>query len=503
MKNIQFFLLFVIATTCLFAQKGKNDWLVEVKLKNGTSFKGVARNAVFLEKQNYGGYVVLKNQNRKIVRDLSNKKERAIRSSMRNLGIRLWYVKNSPGYLYIPYGDVNKIVVIEKSYNARAKVVKKINEVAKDYRERQKERGEREEKKIVKQQKRIEEKQKVLEEPKLVLTKDEKEILEQFPPGSEWNEANRNRWHKRLNRARNNFSRTTGGTIAKNRFGGVTRPQRDFHKNFDFWKTTVAKDKKIKEQEEKEKLAQEQAEKEQNEQKKDTVQKDKNEALAKEDVSPPSSEKEVKEEKKEDPKESYSSVEEINHLLYGKNPQLQMRAIERLGEMKEKSAITALISIVENSDIREQRLAAMSSLGKIYTEEQEILLLFKKYLRSKSLEIRTVVMNSLFNTEEDLSPIKEIINFATLDSNKDIRYRAISIIEKQEFVESVKIVTDRLRDRDPKVKIVAIYTLTTLDKSEKMKKYLSRYRKFLKNKLKETDNSELIMWIEKTLERLK
>ena len=489
MKNIQILFIVIFGTMCLFAQEqqNKNDWLVEVKLKNGSSIKGVARNAVFLEKQSYGAYVVLKNQNRRIVEDLREKTQRSIRSSKRNLGIRLWYVKNSPGYLYIPYGDVKMIVVIQRGYDAREKVVKKLNEVAKDYRDVQVER--REKRQELAEQRKIEaEKQAERDriaaekrlEAELTLTPEEKGLLEEYPPNEKWNEEEYNSLRRQLNRARNNFSRTASGGIAKSFFGGVNGKERKFVKNFDTWKIAVEKTAKIKEAEEQAKLEEQEQGKEG---KKDDSEVAEN--SGEEQNKPPQEKKEkidyskvIKTEEK--PQEKYSSIQEINHLLYGNNPQLKIRAIERLGMMKEKNAIAALISVVEDSNSsREMETSALLSLGKIYSNEESIVSIFKRRLRSQSREIRNAVLDAMFITEEDLSPMRDIIEIATLDDNKDIRYRAIMLIEKQKFVESIDTIKDRLRDGNPKVKVAAIYTLLKLDADTRTRNSLQRYTKYL------------------------
>lgn len=511
MKNIQILFIVVFGTMCLFAQEqqSKNDWLVEVKLKNGSSIKGVARNAVFLEKQSYGAYVVLKNQNRRIVKDLREKTQRPIRSSKRNLGIRLWYVKNSPGYLYIPYGDVKMIVVIQRGYDARDKVVKKLNEVAQDYRDVQVER--REKRKELAEQRKIEaEKQAELDriaaekrrEQALALTKEEKDLLEEYPPNAKWNEEEYNSLRRQLNRARNNFSRTASGGIAKSFFGGVNGKERKFVKNFDTWKIAVEKTAKIKEAEEQAKLEQEKQEKEKQKGEGESELTDQN---SEEKNEPPREKKEeidfskvIKTEEK--PEENYSSIQEINHILYGKNPQLKMRAIERLGMMKEKNAIAALISVVEDSNSsREMQVGALLSLGKIYSNEESIVSIFKRRLRSQSREMRNAVLDAMFITEEDLSPMRDIIEIATLDDNKDIRYRAIMLIAKQKFVNSIDRIKDRLRDGNAKVKVAAIYTLLKLDRDARTRNSLQRYTKYLSYNAEKSEDEELRSLSAKTL----
>ncbi|BBM88109.1 HEAT repeat domain-containing protein [Candidatus Uabimicrobium amorphum] len=514
MKNIQILLMIVFSTACIFAQQqGKNDWLVEVKLKNGSSIKGVARNAIFLEKQSYGAYVVLKNQNRKIVNDLMKKKSRSIRSSKRNLGIRLWYVKNSPGHLYIPYGDVKMIIVIQRGYDARDKVVKKLSEVAKDYRDVQVER--REKRKELAKQRKVEaeqqaERDRVAAEERLkqelTLTQEEEQLLADYPPNAKWNEEEYHSLRRQLNRARNNFSRTGNGGIAKTFFGGVNKKERTFVKNFKTWKVAVEKAAKIREAEAKAEREQKKSAKESSDEVKDD-----RVPTAEKNQEKPEAEGPKKEEvdfskairKNEKPQRQFSSIQEINHVLYGKDPRLRIRAIKRLGMMKEKNAVSALVSVAgDNKESREMRVAAISSLGKIYSGEESIINVFKRRLRSQSREMRSAVINASFSTEEDLSPMEDMIGIATLDNNKDIRYRAVLLIEKQKFMGSIGRVQERLRDSVPQVKIAAIYALLKLDPTPRTLNVLQRYKKYLNTNLERTKDEELKSLITKTLRLL-
>jgi hypothetical protein len=74
-----------------------NNWLVLVYLDNGSEVKGVVLQNRFIEKSHTAGlYYEIKNQ----------KEEDA--------GLRLWFVRQTPGYVFIPYKHITKVQKIKR-----------------------------------------------------------------------------------------------------------------------------------------------------------------------------------------------------------------------------------------------------------------------------------------------------------------------------------------------------------------------------------------------------
>ena len=239
---------------------------VNVYLKNGQLFSGTIKDSKFIEVYR-SGYQILQPQNENIKNALLQDKKYTPAS--RRGGLRLWYVNHSNGFVYVPYKNIREIVWVGKAQNITQKVHKKTQKVKASYKDVLKERKQAREQMKQELEEEIAERERLEKEREeearkkaMLLTQEEKEILQQFPPGAEWNSAERDKIHQQLNRARNNFTvRQINGrrVIQKTFFGGVNKKERTFYKNYDLW--LKARDKqqeldRLKKLEEQKKLEQ-------------------------------------------------------------------------------------------------------------------------------------------------------------------------------------------------------------------------------------------------------
>ena len=264
-KQIYSYVILFVLLSLVYAEDKVN-----VYLKNGQLFSGTIKDSKFIEVYR-SGYQILQPQNEEIKNALLTDKKYTPTS--RRAGLRLWYVNHSNGFVYVPYKNVREIVWVGKAQNITEKVHKKTQKLKETYKEVLKER--KQARKELKQeiQEEIAERERIEKEREeearkraMLLTQEEKEILQQFPPGAEWNSEERDKIHKQLNNARNNFTvRQINGrrVIQKSFFGGVNKEERTFYKNYDLWLKAREKQQeleRLKQLEEQKELEKEQQE---------------------------------------------------------------------------------------------------------------------------------------------------------------------------------------------------------------------------------------------------
>ncbi|WP_372366561.1 hypothetical protein [Candidatus Uabimicrobium sp. HlEnr_7] len=246
------FLIFSFLLSVVYSSEHK----VNVYLHNGQMFSGTIKEDKFVEVFR-SGYETASQQNSEIKQLLLKQKKYVTQQQKlpRSSGLRLWYVNHSNGYVFLPYKNIHEIVWISKAQNVKEKVENKTQKLKEQFNARLK-------KKIIEEKRLEKERQKKIatqepdkkEKELLRLSKEEKEILEEFPPGPEWNFEERAKIHKQLNFTRNNFTvRNINGrrVIQKNRFAGVNKKERTFYKKYDLWTKALEKKTKIEQQKKK------------------------------------------------------------------------------------------------------------------------------------------------------------------------------------------------------------------------------------------------------------
>jgi hypothetical protein len=193
------------------------DQRVEVILKRGTVFEGIARRGLLAEEKKL---VKVKNEERKEQTYQPIHWKKVLKPGMREgrriliptapkkvagdkkaldwnkVGIRIWYFRQTRGYIFIPYRDVAELQIVRVlSYRDSKKLFKSIEDQEKKLldAEKQARADERERSKVRREfQEETREKElarrkgldvKAAEEEK----KRRKELMKKFPPGDKWN----------------------------------------------------------------------------------------------------------------------------------------------------------------------------------------------------------------------------------------------------------------------------------------------------------------------------
>lgn len=253
------FMRLIILISLIFSFANAQQWQVRIYLENGSILDGFVKNEKFIEVFDGDSYKALPRKNEYIQRQIATQKEYIVREEQQiaNTGLRLWYAGHSDGYVYLPYTQIHKIIFFAKK-DILDKVHQQTQRLEKYYKKKKKrQRQQRRQRQRRKNVKYIEKRRKELHELReklenTVLTQDQKDILKEFPPGPEWSHEERDKIHKQLNFARNNFTvRYIDGrkVIQKDRFGGVNKKEREFYDKYDRWSVAFEKKKKIQEME--------------------------------------------------------------------------------------------------------------------------------------------------------------------------------------------------------------------------------------------------------------
>lgn len=110
MKKILCTFLILSLGIAVFTQAESKDWRVKVVLKNGSIVKGVVLENHFVEKAIWG----------RVYQAVDNYR-------LPGAGIRVWYVDSAPGFVFLKYEKIQRVVKLGKlSQKARLEIEKKV-----------------------------------------------------------------------------------------------------------------------------------------------------------------------------------------------------------------------------------------------------------------------------------------------------------------------------------------------------------------------------------------
>lgn len=222
------------------------DKRVEVVLKRGTIFEGIARKGVLAEtiKTIDVPETGRKEQVYVEVKEKALIPKRGARnvflpiSKKSGIGIRIWYYRQTRGFVYIDFSDVTELrIVRELSYKDSKRLFQAIEDKEKrllaaeqQAREEEKRRDEmRTQMEREKREKELAERKGLTAEEAAKRKEWRDELLKKFPPGAEWNKDRKTR-------------------IMVKMVNGInpTDDEKDFYKRFEEWEEAVKEDEFLK-----------------------------------------------------------------------------------------------------------------------------------------------------------------------------------------------------------------------------------------------------------------
>jgi HEAT repeat protein len=147
----------------------------------------------------------------------------------------------------------------------------------------------------------------------------------------------------------------------------------------------------------------------------------------------------------------------IKRLAIDKDPVFRARAIESLGNLKDKRAVEPLIKSLDDK-VPEVRLAAARSLGMLGNENAEEVLIAKLEKSSPELQKQIVLALGNLDCKKAAGPLARKLK----DKDPELRKCVAESLGKLEDPESVDLLLKCLGDTNPEVRNAAAYSLGTL-----------------------------------------
>ncbi len=408
-------------------------------------------------------------------------------------GIRVWYVRDNPGFIFLSYDEVIRVVKIGRlTENARKMIEDRVRmKIAQAQMASEEERRRKEEnlKKAgiglteQEDQTRMEEEIKDLDkrayekinkqELLMKLPEDVRKLLEDFPPEQGWSPELYERIKPRVNKAK-----------VEKQFVGLPIAYRKFVDNYALWQSAMdmlkteeknafekirGQLKKEREDAKKklEKEAQEEKDEVEKEEKKKKAIADKIKAMEEEAKKEEEKNKAelTKKEEKEPIDDTKNIIQEsISQLLYAKTSDKKIEAMRVLGKLGSKAAIAtqSLRMSLKDTDALVRR-EAIQALGRIKEPKSVVMDALADCLELGDLLMRREAASAFFLLGKDsASKFDLIASAATLDEDAKVRYRAIRTLEMIGDTRAVTQVQTRLWDSDPAVQVATASTLLTL-----------------------------------------
>ncbi len=465
--------LFLVSVICLsswgFAQKDidtkklqPGDWKVKVILKGGAEVIGVVQQNKFKEKPALGVY------------------HRVNSTRTPGAGIRLWYVRNSPGYTFIPFTRVARIVKLRPADITKEK--ERFREKRDTLREKRQTAIEEKKKQLetlkLKQEEESKEKEvdkEKKEAPKIKLSAEEKELLKEFPPGEEWNSARRDEINKQLKRGQTKFvRRVINGNVVLQKGapnGGASSAEKKFYDNYDTWVAAIEKRDLIKElaekeaakkiKEEEEEAAQELVEKSQA---KREAKKEAREVAKKEEEATKTTEIVKKSEQPLD-------MDKVTATLLYASEEEKKQVLNQLAQMGTKAqdatgTVHFLLKSKRNSP--ELKQAALDTIIKIGEPADKVTKILGETLASESVDLRRKSAAALAQYGTQVREVsQEMLTVLAFERDPSVKYEVIRTIEKVQYKEAILQIQGRLGDEDLSVRVAASSALLSFHGNEK------------------------------------
>lgn len=439
------------------------DWSVKVSLDNGSTIEGIVLGDRFVEIPSGSFYQESEN----------------FRAP--GAGIRVWYVKNAPGFVFLPYAQVLRVVktgrlapearaTIEEKIRQKISEAKVINEQERKSREEKlKQAGigvteaELAEMSIDNLRKKLN-KQDVLAK----LPPDARQLYESYSPDEGWNVDRYQELKARLGRSSAKFVKrevtlpdgSKRTVIQKGPpSGGVTPREKDFVDNFDKWVMAVEAYKH------EEGILLEELRKSEMD-KLNKTKEAKAAELAKANKEDVDKAETKPEDAGKDQKRSEQDIEEIieksiRAILYGKTAEAKLegiRNVENLGE-KASKAVQSL-NFALKDPMPEVRKAAIYAMAKIRKPEKDVLENLLNTLEMGDTMLRREAAAALALLDNAL--LLETYGRMTValgDEDAVVRYRTIRLIEKMGNKKALADIQKRIFDPDVAVQVATASAL--------------------------------------------
>lgn len=432
-----------------------NDWMVRVTLTNGSVITGVVLSDKFIEKTFYA----------RVYQECDDIREL-------NAGIRIWYAKNNPGFIFVLYKEVNKVVKLNRlSPEARIRIEEGIRAKISDKREqatselekqqreaRLKQAGvglteEEEEALLAQQEKAITAKaSERLNRTKIMarLTPEAQALLVEFPPDQGWSSEMYEKIKPRVLRAK-----------GRSDYRGLPLSHRRFYENFEQWtislemyhREELAALEQIKQEVRKEFAKQEEARRKQ-------------EALAATTAK--------KEPQKSETQNTTASATEqidldsplqtaIREIMYGTVEKTRVSAIEKLTQLgsDSKEAIPTL-QFAAKDQAPLVRQAAIRTLVLIREPADMIIpILIERLELGDVIARRESALGLQIYGKQLASRFSTLAAVATMDDDALVRFRMLRILEQLGDKRALGYLQNRLWDTDLNVQVAAISGLLT------------------------------------------
>ncbi|NUM36856.1 MAG: HEAT repeat domain-containing protein, partial [Candidatus Brocadiae bacterium] len=395
-------------------------------------------------------------------------------------GIRLWYVRDNPGFVFLTYEEVIRVVKIGRLNDDARKIIEdrvrmKIAQ-AQIASEEERRRKDENLKKVgiglteQEEQTRLEEEMKDMDKKAYEqinkqdllakLPEESRKLLEDFPPEQGWSYELYERIKPRVNKAK----------VQKN-FVGLPIAYRKFVDNFSLWQAAVdllkAEEKnafeKMKEKIRKDREeAKKRLEKEEEKKKMPVIKEEPTpQELAKEEAK-----KQAESATKAPENEPSRDIvqENITQLLYAKTTDKKLQAIRELGKLGAKASLAyqSLKMCLKDPDALVRR-ESIQALGRIREPKNLILDALADALELGDLLMRREAVAAFFLFGKDAASKFDLIaSAATLDEDAKVRYRAIRSLEMIGDSRAVAQVQTRLWDLDPAVQVATASALLSL-----------------------------------------
>ena len=467
-KILALSILFIAMISIVMAQnisqiRTGTDWQVRVELKNGSTVRGAIIGNRFIEKESYGRYYEIENYRRP------------------GAGIRVWYVRESSGFIFLEYSKVLRVVKVRKlSRRERDKIESQLRKQFADDQKRMTAAKAAKLKKagialsLVEEQEalnKLEKDAKSKVKDSEIFKKippDMRSLLQRYPEKDGWGYDRYEKYKKRLNAARTRtlFRIITdkNGNKKKVRlrrggaYGGLTADQRYFIEIYDRWETA----RRLYNYQKKQLLSKfktEAIEKYREKKKKELAEKKGKKKTGK--LLKKAKGKDVVETPKAKVPTHIQLKQVIRNILYAKSQKVRIESIQSLKEIqtendREKFKIARILRSALRDSSKEVRLAAVNALGEIKEPKKYIAEILGNTLELGDKDMRIEAAKVLLKSSKDIIlKAQESLIIALVDEDEKVRYFVVRAIDKLENKRFINHIRKKLWDSSDEVRSAA------------------------------------------------
>ncbi len=422
------------------------DWEVEVTLSSGSKISGIVIANHFIEKAKYGH----------VYQEISNINEPGA-------GVRVWYVRENPGFVFISYKDITSIKKLgrvstqrrEQLENAIRTRIDQTTRSSQEQEEKLRQAGivlteEDEQFRENKRNREIEELARAKINRSAIMSRlsaQAQNLLIEFPEEQGWSAEMYEKIKPRVLRAK-----------GRSEYRGLPISYRRFYENYEQWAIAIELYKKEEAailREIREKIAKEY---------------DKKEALALKSKKEALGETKTEESSKvsdaiEDIEQKNIIQESIQIIMNSNNEKEKLAAIEELaqaGPQASPSVHTLKFAALKDSSVL-VRQAAIRAMARIKEPQNIILDTLAEAIELGDLVVRREAATAFYAYGKNaISKFSVIASVATIDEDPKVRYFMVRTLETMGEPRAISYLQKRLWDDDPSVQVAAVSGLIML-----------------------------------------